>query len=92
VRLELSRFVESDLNAIAAFIAEDNPRRALSFLGEIQEKILRIGEQPLLYQLRPEIGEAARIAVVGNYLILFRRLRRCCPYRADYLWQPRPSV
>ena len=66
MRLELSRFVESDLNAIAAFIAEDNPRRALSFLGEIQEKILRIGEQPLLYQLRPEIGEAARIAVVGN--------------------------
>jgi plasmid stabilization system protein ParE len=26
----------------------------------------------LLYQLRPEIGEGARIAGVGRYLILFR--------------------
>ena len=72
MRLELSRFVESDLEAIAAFIAEDHPRRAVSFLAEIRRKILRIGEQPLLYQLRPEIGAGARLAVVGHYLILFR--------------------
>jgi toxin ParE1/3/4 len=26
---------------------------------------------PLLYQLRPEIGEGARLAVVGRYVILF---------------------
>ena len=72
MRLELSRFVAGDLEAIADFIAQDNPHRALTFLQEIQQKIFRIGEQPALYQLRPDIGEAARLALVGDYLILFR--------------------
>lgn len=71
MRLELSRFVESDLEAIADFIAQDNPPRAVSFLQEIRRKILQVGEQPLLYQLRPEIGVDTRLAVAGNYLILF---------------------
>lgn len=66
MRLELSRFVEGDLEVIADFIAQGNPRRAVSFLDEIRQKILRIGEQPLHYRLRPEIGEGARIAVVGT--------------------------
>jgi plasmid stabilization system protein ParE len=26
----------------------------------------------LLYQLRPDVGEDARVAVVGRYVILFR--------------------
>lgn len=72
MRLELSRFVESDLEAIASFIAEDNPHRAVSFIREIREKIHFIAEHPLVYQLRPEIGESARLAVHGPYLILFR--------------------
>jgi plasmid stabilization system protein ParE len=31
-----------------------------------------IAKQPALYQLRPEIGEGARLAVMGQYVILFR--------------------
>lgn len=76
MRLELSRFVESDLEAIAAFIAEDNPHRAVSFIREIREKIYFIAEHPLAYQLRPEIGESTRLAVQGRYIILFSDLRR----------------
>ena len=72
MRVELSRFVESDLEAIAHFIAEGNPRRAVSFLQQIRQKILTVAERPLLYRLRPEIGEGARLAIVGHYLILFR--------------------
>jgi toxin ParE1/3/4 len=72
MRLEFSRYVESDLEAVADFIAEDSPRRAVEFVRQIWRKILRIGEQPQLYQLRPEIGEGARLVVVGRYLILFR--------------------
>jgi toxin ParE1/3/4 len=72
MRLELSRFVEGDLEAIADFIAEDNPQRAVSFIHEIWHAIVRIGKQPLLYQLRPEIGVGARLAVVGHYVVLFR--------------------
>lgn len=72
MRVELSRFVEGDLEAIADFIAEDSPARAVVFVRKIRHAILRIGKQPLLYQLRPEIGEGARLALVGRCLILFR--------------------
>lgn len=72
MRLEFSRYIESDLEAIAEFIAEDSPQRAVTFLAEIRLKIDRIAEHPLAYQLRPDIGEDARLAVVGRYVILFR--------------------
>lgn len=72
MRLKLSRFVEGDLEAIADFIAHDNPERAVSFIRQIRHQILEIGKQPLLYQLRPEIGEGARLAVLGRYVVLFR--------------------
>jgi plasmid stabilization system protein ParE len=71
MRLELSSYVEGDLEEMAEWIAQDNPRRAVSFIREIRDAIRKIGEGPLLYQLRPEIGEDARMAVVGRYVILF---------------------
>ncbi len=64
--------VEGDLDALAEYIAADNPRRAVSFLREVYAEIERIGQGPLLYQLRPDIGPDARLAVVGRYVILFR--------------------
>ncbi len=72
MRLLYSQDVEGDLEAIADYIAVDNPRRAVSFIREIYTAIERIGEGPLLHQLRPEIGSDARLAVVGRYVILFR--------------------
>jgi toxin ParE1/3/4 len=72
MRLELSRFVESDLDDIAAFIAMDNPRRAVGFVQEIRSKLFDIQRSPLIHQLRPEIGEGARMATLGRYVILFR--------------------
>jgi plasmid stabilization system protein ParE len=38
----------------------------------IRARIQEIAKQPELYRLRPEIGEDARLAVVGRYVILFR--------------------
>ena len=70
--LIFSRWVESDLEAIADYIARHNPRRALSFIQEIRQEIDRIGREPLLFQLRPEIGPGARVGAVGRYIILFR--------------------
>jgi toxin ParE1/3/4 len=72
--LEFSSWVESDLDTIADYIAEDSPERADLFLSEIEQKILRIAEQPLLYQLRPDLGEGTRLATVGRHVILFRIL------------------
>jgi plasmid stabilization system protein ParE len=61
----------SDLEAIADYIAQDNPIRAVSFIREIRDELPLVGQIPLLHQLRPEIGEDARLAVVGRYVILF---------------------
>ena len=71
MHLEFSRWVEGDIEAILDYIAEDSPGRAVAFIREIYRKIDQIAEQPFLYQLRPEIGEGARLAVVGRYVILF---------------------
>ena len=72
MRLEISRFIEADLDAIADYIAQDNPRRALTFIEDIRAKFHDIQRTPLIYQLRPDIGEEARLATVGTYAILFR--------------------
>jgi plasmid stabilization system protein ParE len=64
--------VEGDLIAIADYIAQDNSTRAVEFIREIRDEIRRIGKNPLIYRLRPEIGEEARLAIVGRYVILFR--------------------
>lgn len=72
MRVELSSFVEGDLEAIADYIARDNPNRAVSFIAEIRAKFQAVGRAPQIYRLRPEIGEDARMALAGNYVILFR--------------------
>ena len=74
MRLELSRFIESDLDDIAHYIAQDNPRRAVTFIQDIRAKFRSVQRTPLIYQLRPDIGDQARMATVGNYAILFRVL------------------
>lgn len=74
MRLEISRFVEGDLDDIASYIAQDNPRRAVTFIQEIRAKFLDVQRNPLLYQLCPDMGEEARMATAGNYAILFRVL------------------
>jgi len=72
IRIELSRYIESDLDNIADYIAQDNPHRAVTFIHDIRTKFFDIRRNPLIYQLRSDIGEDARMATVGNYAILFR--------------------
>ena len=72
MKLEISSFIEGDLDDIASYIAQDNPRRAVTFIQDIRAKFLEVQRNPLLYQLRPDIGEEARMATFGNYAILFR--------------------
>jgi len=72
MRFELSDFVEADLNAIASYIACDNPTRAVSLIKEIRAEVRAIARNPLLYRPRPEIDEDVRMGIVGRYAILFR--------------------
>lgn len=72
MRLELGPCVEADLEEIGDFIALDNPGRAVSFVREIRERFRMIADNPLIFRLRPEIGEGARLSPHGRYVILFR--------------------
>ena len=72
MRIEVSSLVEGDLDAIADYIAHDNPRRALSFLRQIRAQILALGQRPLRFRSRTALDDDARMALVGRYGILFR--------------------
>lgn len=72
MRLELSAWIEGDLEAIADYIAQDNPVCAVAFVRAIRQRLRSIGSTPEIYRLRPEIGEDPRLAVSGHYAILFR--------------------
>ncbi len=76
MRVELSEYVEGDIQQIADYIAQDSVESALRLVNEIHDTIRRIGRNPLHYQVRIEIGQDARLAVVGRYVILFRILER----------------
>lgn len=72
MRLRLSPAVPADLEEIADYIARDSPRHAIRMLRLLRARMKEIARQPEIYRLRPEIGAEARLATVGNYVILFR--------------------
>lgn len=72
MRVEFSALVEDDLEGIADFIAADNPSRAVSFVQEIRAQCDQLGQNPLMYRLRPEIGAEVRLVATRRYVILFR--------------------
>jgi plasmid stabilization system protein ParE len=72
MRLRLSPCVPGDLEEIAEYIAQDSPRHAVRMLRLLHARMKEIARNPKIYRLRPEIGAEARLATVGNYVILFR--------------------
>ena len=61
----------ADLIDIGDFIALDNPPRAVSFVAEIETKIMEIGERPGSFQKRDDLHPGLRHAPHGRYLIFF---------------------
>ncbi len=72
MRLRFSPFVKHDLAEIAEYISQDSPRHAANWIRVLRPRFGDIAKQPLLYRLRPELGVDARLAPVGQYVILFR--------------------
>ena len=72
MRLCLSPYVPADLEEIADYIAQNSPRHAARILRLLRARMKEIAQQPQIYCLRPELGAEARMATVGNYVILFR--------------------
>lgn len=60
-----------DLDEIAAFIAEDNPIRALAFTDELVEKSLDIGLNPLSYPALIQNNNYRKKSYKG-YIILYK--------------------
>lgn len=71
MRCDFSQRAEFDLEEIADYIARDNPRRALSFIGEIRERCLSLVTFPKAAPLREEFGAGLRMAPIGRYLIFY---------------------
>lgn len=71
MRLAFSPLAEQDLEAIADYIAADNPARALSFVRELRAQCQRITLNPPGYRLRPELGDGVRSCAHGHYVIFF---------------------
>jgi toxin ParE1/3/4 len=71
--VELSETAEAELEAIADYIARDNPRRALTFVRELRELAMRIGDLPRAFPLVPRYERyGIRRRTAGNYLIFYR--------------------
>ena len=71
MRLAFSPLAERDLEAIADYIAANNPTRALSFIRELRTMCSQLAQHPQGYRLRPELGEGIRSCAHGRYVIFF---------------------
>jgi toxin ParE1/3/4 len=71
--VEFSTEAESDLERIADYIANDNPRRALSLVQELRGKCESLADVPLGFPLVSRYERhGIRRRVRGNYLIFYR--------------------
>jgi len=71
--VRLTPLAEAELEAIADYIARDNPRRALSFVQELRDRCLSLADMPLAFPLVPRYEDRGiRHRVHGNYQIFYR--------------------
>src|SRR5689334_342768 len=74
-RVRLSPRAVADLDEIGDYIARDNPDRAASFVGELEDACRHIADNPQAYPSRSDLAPDVKMAVHTNYLIFFRLLR-----------------
>lgn len=60
------------MDEIAAYIGRDAPQRAISFIGEIEDKMALVAAHPFAFPLRPEYGDGVRRVIHSPYNILYR--------------------
>lgn len=71
--VRLTAAAESDLAQIADYIAQDNPKRALSFVLALRDKCLSLADAPYGSPLITRYERhGIRRRVYGNYLIFYR--------------------
>ncbi|HEY9279995.1 MAG TPA: type II toxin-antitoxin system RelE/ParE family toxin [Eoetvoesiella sp.] len=64
---------EHELERIGDYIAQDSPKRALTFVRELREQCLSLTNMPLAFPLVPRYEVyGIRRRAHGNYLIFYR--------------------
>ena len=71
-RYTISPLAEQDLEAIADFIAQDNPHRAHTFITKLRSQCARIAASPKTCRPRPKLGINIRSFAYGNYVTFFQ--------------------
>jgi toxin ParE1/3/4 len=71
MRCAFTPLAEADLEAIGDYIAQGNPRRALTFIQELRQRCEQIADMPRAAPLRPELGSGVRVVTFGRYLICY---------------------
>jgi|SRR6185437_1925007 len=72
MRVHLAEQARSELFEIGEWIERDSPTRAASFVEELYDACMRLGDMPNAFariRSRPESG--IRMRVYGNYLISY---------------------
>lgn len=73
MKVDITSAAEADLEALADYIARDNPVRARSFVRELYERCLDIAEMPEAWPVVPRYETyGIRRRVHGRYLIFYR--------------------
>jgi toxin ParE1/3/4 len=67
----ITPLAEADLENIGDHIAQDNPRRALSYVVELRAQCQKIAQAPLIYRARGELRDGLRSCAHGNHVIFF---------------------
>ena len=77
-RLLLSPLAETDLADIGSYIAEDNPKRAETFVLEFLEFLEKVAANPYLGRPREELRKGLRSLPFSgySYVIYYRVLAR----------------
>jgi toxin ParE1/3/4 len=71
MRVAFTAAARNDLKDIAAYIAQDAPKRARSFAAELRVKCLALADNPLSGSLRAEIRPNLRILPHGRYTVYY---------------------
>jgi len=62
-----------DLIGILEYIAADDSRAALEWVGRIETRCLLLAESPTFGDPTPQFGAGVRATAVGRYVIYFRQ-------------------
>jgi toxin ParE1/3/4 len=71
-RLEISPLAETDMEAIAEYIALDSPGNALRFIENLRQQCRKITKALTAYVARPELGDGIRSCAYDRHVIFFR--------------------